>query len=128
MLRKENFEKAEDGMAISFRRLSFGNYLDVDVCSIQSCQIFSDYGWMAYYERCRQLTEQLDDDKLYDYTNGHDICKILGMICKDEKGEMGEKRVRDTLYMMYNRENFVRTNLYNSLKQYQNNRTWEYVH
>ena len=127
MLRKESALKNEGIEGIDFRGLAYGKYLDQDMYSIQTLQIFIDFGWKEYYEHCKQLADQLSDDELYDYTNGHDMCKILGMICETQKRPMGEKRVRDTLYEMYGRENFIMTKLHDSLKQYQHNRTWKYV-
>ena len=128
MLRKESAQKNAGIEGIDFRKLKLGKYLDTD--SIDSCQAFTDCGWEKHYEHCLKLAENLTDDELYEYTNGHDLYKILGMICEARKGPIGEKKVRDVLYeQIYQKENFVKTGLYEDLKQYQNqeSRTWKYV-
>lgn len=127
MLRKENAQKNAGIEEVDFRKLKLGKYLDVH--NIDICQAFTDCGWKGYYEHCLRLAANLTDEELYEYTNGHDLCKILGMICEGGKGPLGEKKVRDILYKKYERRNFVKTDLYNDLKQYQNqeNRTWKYV-
>lgn len=125
MLRKENAQENAGIRGIEFRKLKLGKYLDMH--NVNSFQIFVDFGWEDYYGHCLEMAERLTDDELYEYTNGHDLYKILGMICEARKGAMGEDKVREPLYKFYSKENFVKTVLYNSLKNYQMNRTWKYV-
>lgn len=128
MLRKESAQKNAGIEGIDFRKLKLGKYLNMH--SINLPQMFTDLGWENYYEHCLMSAENLTDDELYEYTNGHDLYKILGMICETKKGPIGEKKVRDVLYeALYERKNFVKTKLYGDLRQYQNqeSRTWKYV-
>lgn len=127
MLRRENAHENEGIRGINFRGLALGKYFDLNAHTLCMPEIFTNYGWEEHYEHCCSLAEQLTEDELYDYTNGHDICKILGLVCEDRKGTMGEQRVRNALYKSYGRENFRMTELYGSLRQYQSNFKWKYV-
>lgn len=79
-------------------------------------------------DQCIEEADRLNIDELYDITNGHDICKFLGCIAEDRKNKnLGEERVRKILICSYRKSDFIKTDLYLSVKSYQEQNGLKYV-
>lgn len=124
ILRKKN---ENDNLNIDFGRMGLLNCYDVDN-GIDVCRIFKNLKLGSeLYEACMTELENATIDELYNITNGHDLCKILGKIFVSGKGDMGENRVRDAIILSFRKGDFIKTDLYNKLLEYQSQHNLKYV-
>ena len=70
-------------------------------------------------DQCIQEAEHIGDEQLYEIINGHDLCLFLGVILKSGSKCLGEKGARDAMLNGYRKSDFVKTDLYAALKEYQ---------
>ena len=69
-------------------------------------------------EECQQSVELLDEEKLWNITNGHDVCSSLGRISHCDRTSFGEDSYRTLLINTYRKEDFQDTLLYSALVAY----------
>jgi len=79
------------------------------------------------YNECKERALHLSITELYENTNGHDLCRILGKIFKAKKGDIGEERVRNAMICSYRKSDFKETDLYSKLLMYRQNYNVKYV-
>ena len=70
-------------------------------------------------DECTQESEHIGDEQLYELTNGHDLCLFLGVFLKSGGKCLGEKGTRDAMLNSYRKSDFIKTDLYAALKEYQ---------
>lgn len=70
-------------------------------------------------DQCMQEAEHIGDEQLYEITNGHDLCLFLGVFLKSGSKCLGEKGARDAMLNSYRKSDFIKTDLYAALKEYQ---------
>lgn len=80
--------------------------------------LFERLGVKEYLEECTQCVENLEDEDLWNITNGHDICALLGKFSYCGKVRLGEGGYRNLLVNTYRKEDFQDTLLYGSLMDY----------
>ncbi|MGN1142470.1 MAG: hypothetical protein ACI4TF_14820 [Oliverpabstia sp.] len=95
--------------------------------------------WTGVFDKLSQTTgelnvccaeaERLPECDLWDITNGHDLCLYLGKMSKTGKGKtsFGEEGIRKFLLGCYRKDDFQKTKLYQSLKEYQAEYEFKYV-
>lgn len=81
----------------------------------------------SIHGQCCLEGKDLSNEELLDITNGHDLCKILGVIFISGKGAMGEDRVRDAMICTFRKGDFAETDLYKDLLEYQRVHNVKYV-
>ena len=116
ILRKKS---EEQGLRINFDR-GLGGFIQEGEC-FQVDELFRKVGITDEMgEACKTEAALLGTEELYDVTNGHDICRYLGCTAREGKGKnLGEERVRNILICSYRKEDFKKTKLYGSIKEYQ---------
>lgn len=124
IMRKKNEEQK---LGISFKKAGFGDL-------IKSEEIFE---LDQYFERlrvsdllaaeCKAESLSVEDEQLYDITNGHDICVFLGEILKNAGKKLGEAGVRNALLSNFRKSDFMDTRLYGVIKSYQSEYGLRYV-
>ena len=70
------------------------------------------------YETLRAAALSLTDEQLWEITNGHDICKLLGMLSMLDKSALGEKGYFRLMIEIYQFQHFQGTYLYRNLSEY----------
>lgn len=117
VLREEN---EKQGSEIDFKRIRLGDCID-EIQEKVECEIL--FGRLDQQiiskEECMDKAQTWTDEELFEKTNGHDLCKFLGKICKNGKADMGEEKFRDALICSYRKSDFLATYLYQSLNNYQ---------
>lgn len=78
-------------------------------------------------EDCRRLAEQVPREQLKDITNGHDLCLMMGLFPKKGRKKLGEEGARQVLLSSYRKSDFRKTQLYDSIKEYQHTHDLKYV-
>lgn len=97
ILRKKNEEEKK---FINFNKMRLLECCNMEM--VDTLTIFKNVGQdESMHEMCMAEGCEMPIDELYNITNGHDLCKILGFTFKSGKGEMGEQRIRDV--MLYNK-------------------------
>lgn len=71
-------------------------------------------------DECKKNSLEILDEDLWDITNGHDLCAVLGKISTlCGKRALGEDGYRSMIISMYRKEDFYNTQLYEDLIEYQ---------
>ena len=71
------------------------------------------------YDLFQTDANHLSDEELWEITNGHDICSLLGKSVRLGKGALGADGLFRFLLSVYRLSDFASTNLYSDLEQYQ---------
>ncbi len=116
ILRRKN---EKESLKINFRKVNFGDLVDFSNESLDDRALFQRAGKSETYDSCRQEAESLDDTDLWEITNGHDICTFLGRLSKNGKTDMSETGVRNVLLVSHRKDDFAKTNLFQSILSYQ---------
>lgn len=116
ILRKKN---ETEELGINFRNVRFGDLVDFASERLNDEELFLRAKEQERYVRCKQEADAVDDQALWNITNGHDICTFLGRLSKSGKANMNEDRVRNVLLVSYRKEDFVKTQLYQDVLSYQ---------
>ena len=69
----------------------------------------------------------VEENELWNITNGHDLCTYLGTVSNLGKNRLGEEGVRNILFGMYRKNDFKKTKLYDTLLQYQTRNGLKFV-
>lgn len=125
MLRRKN---EEENLGINFNKMKLTEHFDCTTEKLDSVKVFENIGHdVSVYDICCREGAELSEEELYDNTNGHDICKLLGVIFQSGKGDMGEERVRDSMICSYRSDDFKSTQLYSDIMCFQKKYNRKYV-
>lgn len=69
----------------------------------------------------KEYSKKMDIEELLNITNGHDFSNYFAKICRENKKNATQENIEDTLRCSYRKEDFLKTKLFNSLKQYNEN-------
>lgn len=123
ILRKKNEEEKK---FINFNKMRLLECCNMEM--VDTLTIFKNVGQdESMHEMCMAEGCEMPIDELYNITNGHDLCKILGFTFKSGKGEMGEQRIRDVMLCAFRKNDFAETELYKDLSEYQRIHNVKYV-
>lgn len=70
------------------------------------------------YEILNADAQSLPPERLWEITNGHDICKLLGILSALDKGALGEKGYFRLMIEVYQFQHFQDTYLYRKLSEH----------
>ena len=125
VMRRENEIR---GLGIKFERAGVANHVDVMHETLDFVKVYERIGTNKIsYEECVDMAAQMTSDELIEVTNGHDLCNFLGVILNGYKGTMGEKQFMFLLLTVYRKSDFVNTQLYYDIKNYQEQYNLQYV-
>lgn len=125
LLRRKN---EWEGLRINFERSKFRGLIE-DNGNIKINSIFEnlEQSEKVLNECCLQA-RALENEELWDITNGHDMCYYLGRFSQwNSKGPMGEQLTRLTLMGMYRQKDFEDTELYHLIYTYQEEKQVHFV-
>ena len=123
ILRKNN---ELENRRISFKNVGFGNLIIEGRLDIRG--LFERVRQMDAYEVCKEEADSIMDDfKLWDITNGHDLCTYLAQISRQGTKTPSENDIRKMLFMIYRKEDFLTTQLYTKLLEYQRENNVRFV-
>lgn len=125
MLRRK---QAKENLSINFNKMKLLDCYDDISGILDSKKLFENLGLKDdIYNECKERALHLSITELYENTNGHDLCRILGKIFKAKKGDIGEERVRNAMICSYRKSDFEETDLYSKLLMYRQNYNVKYV-
>lgn len=125
ILRRKNEKEA---LGIDFKKMKLTENFDRKTEMLNIEKIFENIGQdNIMCGNCYNEGLALSEEELYETTNGHDICKLLGVICQSGKGDMGEERIRDVMICSYRPEDFQYTQLYVDIQCFQRKYNRNYV-
>lgn len=123
ILRKVN--ELENG-GIAFQKCNFGDLIEGETLKID--ELFERVGQADKLQACIEEAEiTVEENELWNITNGHDLCTYLGAVSNLGKKTLGEEGVRNILFVMYRKNDFKKTKLYDTLLQYQNRNGLKFV-
>lgn len=70
------------------------------------------------YEILNADAQSLTPEQLWEITNGHDICKLLGILSTLDRGALGERAYFHLMIEIYQLQHFEGTYLYRKLSEY----------
>lgn len=125
MLRRK---QAKENLSINFNKMKLLDCYDDISGILDSKKLFENLGLKDdIYNECKERALHLSITELYENTNGHDLCRILGKIFKAKKGDIGEEMVRNAMICSYRKSDFEETDLYSKLLMYRQNYNVKYV-
>lgn len=123
ILRRRN--EQENG-EIAFQKCKFGHLIEGETLKIED--LFEKVGQVDKLQACKEEAEStVEENELWNITNGHDLCTYLGAVSNLGKNTLGEEGVRNILFGMYRKNDFKKTKLYDTLLQYQRRNGLKFV-
>lgn len=114
-------------LRINFDRVGFGDLIK-DENQFDMEKLFERLGMSQdCYKECCEEAQQLNEEQLYDITNGHDICSFIGEITYNAKKKLGEAGTRNALLNAFRKSDFEKTKLYDMIKNYQTKYQLKYI-
>lgn len=116
LLRRKN---EWENLGYDFKKCGFGNIFSEDgTIEIKKC--FEKLQCPEYlYAECVEEADIIEDELLFDITNGHDLCSFIAHYGKMGKRTMSEKEIRKILIFGYGKDSFKTSCLYETLCEYQ---------
>lgn len=122
ILRKKN---EMENRKISFKKVGFGNLIENGILDTQ--KLFERVRQQEEFAICKEEAETVLDSELWNITNGHDLCTYLAEISRQGKKTLSENDVRKILFVIYRKEDFLMTELYARLLEYQRENNVRFV-
>lgn len=111
---------------IAFQKCKFGHLIDGETLKIED--LFDKVGQADKLQTCVEEAKSIvEENELWNITNGHDLCTYLGTVSNLGKNRLGEEGVRNILFGMYRKNDFKKTKLYDTLLQYQTRNGLKFV-
>lgn len=126
MLRKYN---EENNKSINFKGLSFQNFIDnenrLNEDNLKKCitKINAD---PIDFDCLSEVPRDYSIEDFLNITNGHDFVNFFKVISDKMNNKMpSSKQISTNLRVSYNRASFLKTDIYESINVYFNNKVWE---
>lgn len=116
ILRRRN---EREGLGINLQKVNFGDLVRIPEGALDDEVLFRRANAEEMYADCKREADGLDENELWEITNGHDICTFLGRLSKNGKANIGETGVRNILLAIYREEDFAKTKLCQNILRYQ---------
>lgn len=125
VLRKRN---EIDSLGHSFKNVGFGNLIGNDD-SLNTELLFQQriHVSQELHESCFRESETIEDDRLWDITNGHDVCTYLGLLSKIDNAALSKLQIQQILIATYRKCDFEQTQLYQDIIAYQSEKNIRYI-